>query len=326
MRLLMSIALQLLVSAGFIAALLWRVDVSQIRHDLSSADWRWVALALPLFAASQVFLGVRWWLLVRTAGAVPLWQGVLARVTITGLDLLLPFHPGYAALAQIMYRRYGVERAAVLGTLVGQGVLVLIALALLAVASAPFVGVNAIALPPALVFLAVCVLLLGLAISLIYRTRGQGVLRRVLPAAVAGWLDRQVAQFASGFAALGSGSSVLLMLLCTLAEWSAAGAGLAAVGQAVQVDAPLWTYFLAEIASYVSFAIPLTLGNVGPYELALQAALTAFGVDADRAVVFAFAAHAMLLIATALTALMAAAALRLRWADVFYFHRAQRTS
>ena len=323
MRLLISIALQLLVSAGLIAVLLWRVDVSQVRHDLGSADWRWLGLAFPLFAASQVLLGVRWWLLVRPAGAVPLWQGVLARVTVTGLDLLLPFHPGYAALAQIMYRRYRVERAAVLGTLVGQGVQVLIALVLLALALAPFVSGNTTVLPRVVMLLALSVLLLGLAVLLIYRMRGRGVLQRVFPAAVAGWLERQAAQFASGFAALGRGSSILLMLLCTLAEWSAAAAGLAVVGQAIHVDAPLSTYFLAEILSYVSLAIPVTLRNVGPYELALQTTLTASDVDGDEAVAFALTAHALLLIVTAMTALTAAVALRLRWEDLFYVRAAQ---
>lgn len=324
MRLLGGIVLQLVVSAAFMTVLLWRVDVAQLRRDLASADWRWLGPAFLLLAASQVLHGVRWWLVARRAGAVPLRDGVLARVTSMGVDLLLPFHPGFAALAQILHRRYGVERATAMGTLGAEGVTVLITLVVLALVFAPFVAVTRIASPLVPLVVGAGLAVGGLALWAAYRKGRRSALSGMVPQAIRGPVGRLTGQFASGFAALGSASSVLLLLLSTLAEWSAAAVGLAAVGQGFGLDVPLSAYVVAQIASYLSFAVPLTQGNLGPYELALGGTLVTYGADEDRAAAFALGAHAVVILATVAPALAAGAALRLRREDLFYLRTSRR--
>src|SRR4051812_10101895 len=96
------IALQLGVSAAFIGILLWRVNIGRLGSELKSADPRWLLLAAPCFMASTVFGGVRWWLLVRRAGAIPFRAGVLTLFASMAVDLLLPLRAGTVALFQVL--------------------------------------------------------------------------------------------------------------------------------------------------------------------------------------------------------------------------------
>src|SRR5579884_291953 len=136
------IALQLAVSAAFIGILLWRVNVGKLWHELTAANWHWLLLAVPCFGASTLFGGLRWWLLVRRTGEVPLRAGVLTLLASSAVDLLLPLRAGTVALLQVLNHRYRVPRAGVVGAAAAGGLVDIVATVALVVALWPLLAVT----------------------------------------------------------------------------------------------------------------------------------------------------------------------------------------
>ena len=318
MRIFRRIALQIVVSACFMALLLWRVNPRRMRADLASANPRWLALAVPVFLLSEVLHGLRWWLLARRTGPIPVHEGVLARMLAGGIDLILPLHAGYAALAQFVNRRYGIDRATALGTLAAEGVTVVVAGGVLVLAAAPFLLRDAGLPARPLLLLGAGLLVCALLVLAVYLVVGREQLVRVVPERLRTAIPALFQSFRAGFAGLGSPASVAVVLLATVAEWVAAAAAFAVVGRGFGIHVAPWWYLAAEIVSYASFAVPLTQGNLGPFEVALEETLRRGGARRSRSAAFAIGAHAVLVIATVLGAVLAAALLRLRRSDLFY--------
>lgn len=321
MRIVSRLALQLLVSAVFLGVVLWRADVHRLGQELARADWRSAFLAVPFFGASAVLHGVRWWLLVRRAGSIPLRAGVLALLATAGVDLLLPLHAGMVALFQVLHRRYGVERAAVLGSLGAEGLVDALALLLLGLLVLPVLHLGGALTPRSLAPVAALVALGALGLLLGSRPTTQRLLLAVLPARLRAPVGRSAGHLARSFAAFGSAPSVLLLVVVTVGDWSAAALGHAVVGHGFRLGVPLPTYLLVEVAGNLSTIVPLTQGNVGPYELVLRETLAAAGADGARAAAFAVGTHALGLLTTMFIAVAAALALRLRTEDLFYLRR-----
>src|SRR5215212_8496574 len=232
MRVAGRIALQVLVSGAFLALLLWRVDVGKLREELASADWRYIGLAVPCFAASSAFHGVRWWLLARRAGKIPLRDSVLALLATTGVDLVLPLRAGVAALVQIMHRRHGIDRAALVGTVGADGL------------------VDVIALP---------VLVLALTAQ---RAHVQAALVRLIPGRIRERGGRWLTGLIRGLATFGHPRTLALLLVVTFADWLAAAVGYAIVGRGFGLHEGLPVYLIVEVAGNVSSIVPLTQGSI----------------------------------------------------------------
>lgn len=327
------VLVQIAVSAAFIGVLLWRGDLGDLARALRQADWGWVALAAALVIASKATHGVRWWLLVRRAGPgpagagtsggrrVPLGGTVLILLAATGVSVILPLRAGAALQLQVLRRRYGVERAAVAGTLVLEGFLDAAAVLLLALALAPFLGLDRF-VSPLVLAAGLALLAAGAAAATLLARRGawRQLLARIPSRhgrqAVEGW----AAGLGRGFAAAGSVPYLVLLLAVTLGDWALATAAYVLVGHGLDLGVPLRAYLAAEIIGNLSGAVPLTQANVGPYELAVRETLAAFGAEGNRAAAFAVAAHAAIITATAAAGLAAAWALRLGRDDLFYIH------
>src|SRR5215212_2961931 len=192
MRVAGRIALQVLVSGAFLALLLWRVDVGKLREELASADWRYIGLAVPCFATSSMLHGVRWWLLARRAGKIPLRDSVLALLATTGVDLVLPLRAGVAALVQIMHRRHGIDRAALVGTVGADGLVDVIALPVLVLLITPLLPVTGVVPVRALLAVGAAGLALIGFVLFAQRAHVQDALLKAVPrrvrATVGGWL------------------------------------------------------------------------------------------------------------------------------------------
>ena len=96
-----------------------------------------LAESLICFVASAVFGGVRWWLLVRGAAPIPFRAGIATLLATSAADLLLPLRAGTVALFQILYRRYGVHRATVVGTAGAGGIIDILATVALVISLSP---------------------------------------------------------------------------------------------------------------------------------------------------------------------------------------------
>jgi uncharacterized protein (TIRG00374 family) len=325
-RIIRGLLLQFAVSAAFLAVLLWRVDPARLGRDLSRAEWRWVLPAVPLFAASAMMHGVRWWLIARRAGLVRLRDGVPALLVTAGANLVLPLNMGLAVLVQILHRRQGMERAAVLGTLGADAAVDIVVLVPLVLAVTPILPIF----PQATDGIAAAGAAAGLIVLLVlFRHRIAGLVQPALrslplPRRFQDWLGRSVATGLAGFTALGSPRTVLLAVLVTLCDWTLAAMGHMLVGRAFHLHVRPTVYWVVEVAVNLSSVMPLTQGNVGPYEVVVRELLVTAGVRGNRAAAFAIGAHAVILATTVLVSIVAALALRLRWRDLFSLRPAPR--
>jgi uncharacterized protein (TIRG00374 family) len=318
MRLAARIALQFAVSGAFLALLFWRVDVGKLWEELTTADWRWIGLALPCFAASSAFHGVRWWLLARRAGKVPLRDSVLALLATTGVDLVLPLRAGVAALVQIMHRRHRIDRAALVGTVGADGLVDVIALPVLVLVITPLLPVTGVVPVRALLVVgAVGLVVIGL-VLLAQRAHIQEAMLKLVPHRIREATGRRLRSLIGGLATFGEPRTAALLLAATFADWMAAAVGYAIVGRGFALREPLPVYLIVEVAGNASSIVPLTQGNIGPYELIVQQVLTTAGADGAHAAAFAVGAHAVVLLSTLLTSILAAVALRLHTRDLFY--------
>jgi uncharacterized protein (TIRG00374 family) len=309
------------LSLIFIGILLWRVNLDQLWDDLGRTDWRWALLGIPIFAAAALVHGLRWWLILRYTGKVRFSGSVLALYSSKGADLILPFNAGIVAQAQILHRRYGLDRTAVVAAVVAEGVLDAIVIALLAPLALLALPNGDLPLPAAWAFVLPVV-----AIAVIARTRwGRRLVETLLRLAPA-WPQARIRSLANrmrvAFGALGDVRSLLLLMGLTLADWSLQALAYFAIGQPFHLGVSGPTYLLVTVVATLSSAVPLTQANVGPYELVMREVLAAAGADGDRAAAFAVASHAVLIATIIIMAAASAAIMGLRARDLFYLRRA----
>ena len=312
------VALQLAVSAAFLGVLLWRTDLSGIGAALRAADWRWAALAVPMLAVIKATQGLRWWLIVRRAGAVPARDCMLLVAAAAGVGVMLPLRAGTALQVQVLHRRYGVQRAAIAGTLMLEGLLDALTLLLLAAFAAPLLGLGGLISPRALAVSAVIIATVAAGAAAVTWRSTRARLAPFVPRRVRQTVERETANLAKGFAAAGSARLVAVLVALTFANWLLSASALSVVGRGFGLGVPAYAYLGVEIVGNLSSAVPLTQENIGPYELAVRETLVALGAQGSPAA-FAIAAHATSIAATALAGLGALWALRLRRTDVFFW-------
>lgn len=305
------------ISAALLGVLMWRADAGSVAGALRGAEWRWVAVAVPLLALAKALHGVRWWLLIRRAGDVPLREGVLTLLAATGVGVILPLRAGAVLQVQVLHRRYRVERATIAGMLVLEGFLDAVSLLVLAAAAVPLLGLGGLLSPRAVLGAVAVPAVVTALVALMVRRRCWAWLLPRAPARLRRSIEREAGNLARGFAAAGSVRVVILLVLITLANWLVSAAALWVAGRGFALAVPIDAYLAAEIVGTLSGAVPLTQENIGPYELAVRETLVRFGAQGNPAA-FAVVAHAAIIATAAFVGLAAAWALRLGRDDLFY--------
>jgi uncharacterized protein (TIRG00374 family) len=312
-------ALQAGFSLLLLGGVLWWTGPRALLEALHEADPRWLAAAAVAFLGTTVMHGVRWWVLLRPVGRVPLWPTVLVMMVAKAVGVLLPLRAGAVLQVQLLGRRYDFNRAAVAGTLVLEGVIDAACFLIVFLIAAPFIGGNRY-ITDGIWLMAVVVIVALTAIFLIARRRpaskdemtGKSLTARV---------NRGVEAVRQGFHAVRSPLAVTLALLCTLGDWALATVGYALAGRAFGFHLDLSDYVQVEIVSNLAGAIPFTQSGIGPYEVAVTSLLSAHGIDSDAAGAYAIGVHALILLVSLVAGGLALLPLHLRLNEVFYLRR-----
>jgi phosphatidylinositol alpha-mannosyltransferase len=283
-----------LVAAGGLAvggALygLHRIGPQAILHSLVGSQPSWVLLALALMCLSMLFRAVSWHAFLRgaLADARPRFSDAIQGITIGVLmSATLPARLGEPARALIVARRLGRPRErlpVVLGTLVGQTLLNVIALVILgAVLFAKvglFAGHQSVLVWYALTPVLVAVLVLFLPTLL----RASARSRRVAQA------RENAARLRSGLAVLRQPKlgfvAVTMQLLAWALQWLTCYLLLVALG--LEHQAGLGAAAAVLFAVNVSAVLPVTPSNLGVFQAACVAVLTgAYGVRSGDALAY----------------------------------------
>ncbi len=271
---------RVLISAGALGFLLWKIGLSQTLAVLRAADLRLLLAAFVLFLLSLVIRAARWAVLLRALGLqVPFWR--LAYLYFVGafFNSFLPTGFGGDVVRALELTQDTPTPAAVGTVLVDRmtGLLVLMAMGL---AALPF---SASLLVPWLTWLLVGVaggglLAGGLLLEGRLLRRATGWLPEKLSLAGSGPLGRLYAAITGcGWRAVGQalGISLVFNLMNILINFLC--------GRAVGIGLSLGYFFITAPLISISLMIPISVGGVGVRDWTVVALFNPAGIDSNTA-------------------------------------------
>jgi phosphatidylinositol alpha-mannosyltransferase len=293
-RRLLAVIVTLAVLAGLFVLGATNLDLHAVGHALGRVNGGWIVVALVLMAAAFYARAESWFAVLRAAvRGQSLERGAVRRALLIGLagSTVAPGRLGEGARAWIVSRRLGQPSrtlATVLGTVVSQTFLNLLALALLAIAA---VLDSALANARTGAILAVVSLpaaLIALALA------GPRVLRCGAAApvtwvkAAATWTLNQVLRFRQGLAVFRQPGPAVHATAAQLSAWALqlGACYVVMLGLGLGHRANVAAAAAVLLAVNVTAIVPVTPSNVGVFQAACIAVLHPFGIEANRALAY----------------------------------------
>lgn len=271
-----------LVSAVSLAAVAWWA-VHQQAPEWPTGAWSLslIGLAVLAYAGVSVIRGIRWHLILRRAGIPASMVDAQALIVVGYMgNTVLPARGGELLRMFFLGRRTGSSRVTILGTIIAERLLDVLALitmlgVLLAIVTAS--GVESSSDPSDLGIAAGIIVLAGaLAMLVAWRMARAGRFRG---------LSGHVASLTLATRNLLSVQGLLLALL-TVPIWVGEGLIYWLVGRALHLQLDLaQSCFLVVLSSLVA-TIPAAPGYAGTYDAAIQLGLGTLGVHGGRAISF----------------------------------------
>jgi len=278
--------LRLAVGLALLVFLVVRIDLRQAWITLSGTHPAWLAGAVVAQLGSKTCWLFRWRaLLGATDCRVPTWQ--LGRLILVGLffNNFLPSSVGGDVMRAVGLTGHGASRATAAASVLGDRVVGILALAILAVVG----GVLGAAFWPGQGPWATAAAFAGLVVALVAALGRPQVFRalagvRGLPEAV----SRKVRRVLDSLSLVAERRGILLVAITFSLGLAACSAVFHwSVGRAVEIHVPLVSYFVIIPTVMLFAALPITFNGLGVRELGLVGFLGAQGVPADEAAVFA---------------------------------------
>ncbi|HVP06042.1 MAG TPA: lysylphosphatidylglycerol synthase transmembrane domain-containing protein [Dehalococcoidia bacterium] len=319
-------ALQALIPAAVIALLLWRVNLGELRDTIRGADPWWLAVAFPLFLASNGLGALRSSMSVRSLGRVP-WAPLFETYLVAYMvNSLVPLRIGDVLRIQVMSNRYGLRRAGVMSAVfVTETLLDGAAFTLLFLWTLAFFGVPGVIVSIAWTFSAL--LLIGVILAAIFarvelrdgwEERG---LVRILPPRLRGPLGRLVPEALGGLAILAEARLALRAFGLTLLGWTMQAVMYWAFGRAVGVQLSLADAVLVMIAGAMIMSVHFVPTSIGIYEGTITGVLAAVGLSGGEALAYALSTHLLLIAFGLASGAVSMWRLRLSAHDLFVLSR-----
>ncbi len=307
---------RLLLGLGLAAAILFllarKVDPAGVAAALRAASWPRLLLGLGLSMTSMWIKGERWALaLAAGRGPRPRRRMFSAMMIGTAGNLLLPARLGDFAKVIVLRRHNDLPMTRSLSASWSVQIFDFLAVAVILLVSG-----TAVASPGVLyaVLAGGLLLLGGMAFSHRHPDWSDRVERALIPRR---WLPRVQATLRNarqGLSFLGHGRTLVEVLLYTVAVWLCEALAMYTNLRAFHLPVGLGSAALLVAATGLSFALPLTPGNVGVYQGICVLVLGALGIERSRAFAFGIGVQAFSLMAIVLCglALLQREGLRLR--------------
>lgn len=306
-------------AAALLALLLWRVNVGQVRDELSQANLWWLVPAFVFNLVSDYFRAIRWREFFRPMRRVGL--GFLWLVALIGVacNLALPLRAGEFLRMQLLRRRTGLEFPQVIATILSEKLMDTVAFSAFLVLG--------IALFPEAHFLWPLAVLYGFVLAggvigarwLAARSMTEEGLAPQPEGRWRLWVAQNVRSFGRGLQSFRSTRSLAIISGASVAAWVTESVLYYSCGQALGLDLDPAVYLLVVVAATVAVSVPLTQAGIGVFEVALTGLLVAFGVDKAEAAAFAIFSHVMLALPYFVAGPLAAIALRVNVNDVLFW-------
>ena len=316
----------LLLTAGFTALALWRVDLSEVAEPLSEANYGWAALALLILTLVKGLQAVRWRVYLARVGRIPL-LSLLGAILIGNMgNNLLPMRAGDLARIQILANRFGVSRAGLAATVfIVEAILDGMVFLVILLAGLAFLDLGFV--PAAILW------------SLAFSAGGGFFLTvlvsRFFPADLTAWpwlrflpgrlrtlLSSTWPRFLAGLETMRNGRLLAVALGLNLVDWLIQVAAFALFGLAFGLDIPFSSYLVIMIAANLVVAVPITFQNIGTFEVAMLEVMVALGVAREEAFAFVVATHMLTNFWVVATGLVSIWLMRISPREVFALRQA----
>lgn len=310
---------RLALTGLFVGLLVWRVNVANAFRTLADVQWWWAVLAMLVFSASKYVHAVRWRVFLGPETRAPI-NGLFGIFLISNMaNMVMPLRAGDVIRILVAGERYRVPKAQMTAVVIVvetllDGVtftlLLLLALAFLEIPGFPTEFFWAVAgIVAGTVLATVAFARLAPAWEVVpLAHRVPPLLRRVL--------HGLVPPFVEGLVAFRKGSVGFLSLAISFPAWLTEVAVFALFGQAFGLDLSLGEYVAVMITANLAISLPLAPGGYGPYELAVQEVVAAFGVDRTVAAGYAIGTHMAMNAWILVTGLVALWATGISWREV----------
>jgi uncharacterized protein (TIRG00374 family) len=296
-RRLVRIALQLAVSGGLLAFLLYQIDVGRTATLVGSSHAGYLALALAIFVVTTWAMAWRWQLLLASKGIrEPL--GWLTRLYFVGYAAgqILPTAMGGDAVRIVEHARRRPDAraeaagAVLLERVIGATATLLLVAVGLAVAAGRYEDVALVVW----VEMGGIVAVVAVAVLLFSRRTRSLLERRIFPLGRRIRVDRPLERVHGALHGYRDRPEVLaLTLAVTLVTQLARIAAIWLCGEAVGLDISPLVYVIFGPLLFLVMLVPFTINGLGVREAFFVAFLGRFGVDADAAFATGFLFYAV---------------------------------
>jgi uncharacterized membrane protein YbhN (UPF0104 family) len=266
------------VSLGCLIWVLTGINWHELWQELSHAEVHWIIIAAGIEAASDVFHGWRWNLLLQPVSNVRLWRTVRALFVGLFANEILPLRPGEFIRSYLVAGWVRIRFSVVISS---------VALERLLDGFSLVVGFSITTLflsPPSHLVAGVRVMA-GVLVSasfglmlLLWRVRHRAVLPR--------WMRR----FLPAIEGIRQMANLRTLTLCSAASFlqlGFQGSSYWALSRSARLDLSIWALIAVLIVVRIATSVPSAPGNLGLLQMACVLALGLFGIDKTLATGFA---------------------------------------
>ena len=314
---------QLVLAAGLLAGLLWRVDLAAVRDDLERATLWWLPLAFAANLASDWFRAIRWREFFRPLVRVDVPFLYATAIVGVACNIVLPLRAGEVVRTQVLRRRTGLGVSSIVATLLSEKLMDIVAFSVFVILGIVLYEEAHFMWPLAVAYSAVLVAGIFGARWLARRSQESPHLEAQPEGRWRAWIAVELRSFGHGLQAFRNTRAMVTIVWASIAAWLCEAGMYWASGEALGLDLPPAVYLLTVVAATIAVSIPVTQAGLGVFELAITGLMVAFGLSESQAAAFAIFSHVMLAVPYMASGPLAAFALKLNLSDILFL-RADR--
>ncbi len=315
---------QVVVGGLLLGVAIYEFDLRQAAHSFETVEWQWLIAVFVVYLASRYIHAIEWKITLTRVGHAP--TLALFGVTLIGtlVNIVIPASAGDVAKVQIIANRYGLPRSGLIAGRASEAIVnALIMVGFIALSLIlPGAHIVGRGVGYALMAAAFMTFVIGAvaARTLPEQLPSWRILRR-LPARLYTFIEEHWPRAHAGFEILRNSRLLAIALVLNLVGWAEDIAILWLFGHAFQLDVPFGAYVSLAVAVAAITTFPITIGNIGTYELLLVSVLTLYGVSSADALGYALGTHVITTAFNIGLGMLALWAMRITPGEVFRLSR-----
>ncbi|MDY6918043.1 MAG: lysylphosphatidylglycerol synthase transmembrane domain-containing protein [Chloroflexota bacterium] len=279
-----------------------RGDFAEMGQALAAANYVFLLPALLIYMVGVYFRAVRWRYLlkpIKTLSSIRLFPLILIGMLVNNI---LPARLGIVARAYILGEREGISKMATGGTMVLEqafdGITLVIFAAVISF-FAPLEGVlQQVIYITASIFLGAIAVCFVLALSPRLARTAIGLVLRLLPH---GWRPKGeiwLVRLVEGLGIMRSPGKLALVFVLSVLVWACEAGMFYMVAFSFDLRLPFYAFMLATSVANLAWALVMSQGGLGSFDLAAQKTIELFNVGPALAASYVVVLHAFILLAT----------------------------